>query len=234
MSEQADPLILLQLKLGYSFNAPVLLEEALTHPSFLQDNPGQIDSNQRLEFLGDAVLQLVLTHELFHLFAFEREGALSKRRSSLARGIYLVSLAREIGLDQCLRLGASEESTGGRDKSSLLEDAFEAMVGAIYLDGGFEAAQQTVLRIYGDIAGRLGAVEDRDNPKGQLQEKVQPIHGNHALQYEVVKIEGADHARFYEVEVSLRDRLLGRGRGSSKKLAEEAAAREALAALQLE
>jgi len=234
MSEEADPLNLLQLKLGYSFSAPALLEEALTHPSFLQDNPGRIESNQRLEFLGDAVLQLVLTHELFSLFPFEREGTLSKRRSSLARGIYLVSLAREIGLDQCLRMGASEESTGGRDKGSLLEDAFEAMVGAIYLDGGFEAARQTVLRIYGDIAGRLGEVEDSDNPKGQLQEMVQPAHGNHALQYEVVKIEGADHARFYEVEVLLRDRPIGRGRGSSKKLAEEAAAREALATLRLE
>jgi ribonuclease-3 len=210
------------------------LAEALTHPSFLQDHPDSGESNQRLEFLGDAVLQLVLTHELFSLFAFEREGALSKRRSSLARGIYLVSLAREIGLDQCLRLGASEESTGGRDKGSLLEDAFEAMVGAIYLDGGFEAARQTVLRIYGDIAGRLGAVEDSDNPKGRLQEKIQPLHGNHALHYEVVKVEGADHARFYEVEVSLRDRSIGRGRGSSKKLAEEAAAREALSTLRLE
>jgi ribonuclease-3 len=227
----ADSLILLQLKLGYSFNSSARLEEALTHPSYLYDHPEAPASNQRLEFLGDAVLQVVLSHELFTLFPSGDEGTLTKRRSLLARGVFLGALAKEIGLDQCLRLGMSEAATGGRAKPSLLEDAFEALIGALYLDGGLEAARQTVLRIYGDLEGRLDAVESRDNPKGRLQERIQPEHGNQALQYQVLKIEGADHARSFEVQVSLQGRPLGRGCGLSKKLAEEAAAREALETL---
>ena len=227
----ADPLILLQLKLGYSFNSLARLEEALTHPSYRYDHPEVTVSNQRLEFLGDAVLQVVLSTELFHLFPAGQEGTLTKRRSLLARGVFLGVLAKEIGLDQCLRLGVSEAATGGRAKPSLLEDAFEALIGALYLDGGLDAARQTVLRIYGDLEGRLDAVEARDNPKGRLQDRIQPEHGNQALQYQVLKIEGADHARSFEVQVSLAGRPIGRGRGSSKKLAEEAAAREALETL---
>jgi ribonuclease-3 len=177
---------------------------------------------------------MVLSEELFRRFPDGQEGTLTKRRSLLARGVFLSTLAKEIGLDRCLRLGSSEEATGGRAKASLLEDAFEALIGALYLDGGLEAARQTVLRIYGDVAARLDAVEDHDNPKGRLQERVQPQHGNSALQYQVLKIEGADHARSFEVQVSLHHRAIGRGHGLSKKLAEEAAAREALETLRRE
>lgn len=218
----------LEERLGYAFRDRRILEEALTHPSHRQDHPDSGETNQRLEFLGDAVLQLIVTSALFELFPKEREGVLSKRRSALTRGAHLATLAQEIGLDGCLRLGSSEESTGGREKLSALEDAFEALVGAIYLDGGLDAATKTVLAVYGDLAGRLDLVEEGDNPKGRLQEKLQPIHGNEALSYEVVKIEGAEHARTFEVEVRLHGKQIGRGRGSSKKLAEESAARAAL------
>ncbi|HEY3755433.1 MAG TPA: ribonuclease III [Opitutaceae bacterium] len=218
--------------LSYQFRDPAHLHQALTHPSFRQDHPDDAESNQRMEFLGDAVLQLVLTERLFALYPGEREGVLSKRRSALSRGDYLVSLARQIGVDAGLRLGASEESTGGRDKASVLEDAFEAVVAAVYLDGGYVAARDCLLRIYGDVAARVEAVEPDDNPKGRLQELVQPKHGNRALQYEVVKTEGADHARFYEVQVFLLGQLIGQGRGTSKKQAEESAARSALAGLE--
>lgn len=217
----------LQERLGYAFRDQGLLERALTHPSTLQANP-TLESNQRLEFLGDAVIQLILTQRLFELFPGEREGGLSKRRAALSKGAFLVQLALEYGLDACLRLAPSEELSGGRTRASALEDAFEALAGAIYLDGGLEAARKSVLAVYGDLQARLAPVESAENPKGRLQEKIQPLHGNHALRYEVALAEGADHAKAYEVVVYLNDRPLGRGRGQSKKLAEEAAAREAL------
>jgi ribonuclease-3 len=225
------PLEALVARVGHDFKDPALLARALTHPSYLPEHPEASENNQRLEFLGDAVLQLILTESLFELYPGEREGGLSKRRAALTKGAFLAELAREAGLDACLRLGASEETTGGRARASTLEDAFEALVGALYLDGGLPAARRMVAAIYGDLAGRLASVGETDNPKGRLQELLQPVHGNNALRYEVVAAEGADHARAYEVAVFLLDRELGRGRGPSKKLAEEAAARAALAAV---
>lgn len=223
----SDALEKLQTRLGYTFRDAALLERALTHTSYLPEHPG-IESNQRLEFLGDAVLQLVLTEALFQLFPADREGPLSRRRATLANGVFLAQLARDIGLDVSLRLGASEESTGGRSRASALGDAFEAVIGAVYLDSDFATARQIVLALYGDLSTRLAIVGDDDNPKGRLQERVQPTHGNDALRYEVTATDGADHARAYEVVVRLLDQPIGRGRGTSKKLAEEAAAREAL------
>jgi ribonuclease-3 len=222
----------LQDRIGHTFRDPALLARALTHSSWLQDHPAGEESNQRLEFLGDAVLQLILTEALFRLFPGEREGALSKRRAALANGAFLARLAREIGLPAGLRLGASEEAGGGRDKAAALEDACEALVGAVYLDSDLPTARRVVLGWYGDLRARLAPALDAENPKGRLQERVQPAHGNEALRYEVVATLGADHARAYEVAVRLHERELGRGRGPSKKLAEEAAARAALETLE--
>ncbi len=223
----------LETRIGHAFQDRALLERAVTHPSLLQDRPDLAVSNQRLEFLGDAVLQLVLTQALYDLFPEDREGALSKRRAALANGTFLAGLAREIGLDLALRLGASEESTGGRSRAAALEDAFEALVGAVFLDSNLPTISRVLLGIYGPLPDRLARVEDVENPKGRLQEFVQPMHGNNALRYEVVRIEGEDHAREYEVAVFLRDRAVGSGRGSSKKNAEEAAARAALVELRV-
>lgn len=228
----SDPLEQLQIRIDHTFGNRSLLERAVTHPSLLQDRQDIAESNQRLEFLGDAVLQLVLTEILFELYPGDREGVLSKRRAALANGTFLAQLAREIGLDAALRLGGSEEATGGRTRASALEDAFEALVGAIYLDAGLAVVRHVVLGLYGHLPDRLATVEDVGNPKGRLQELVQPVHGNNALRYDVKDIAGADHARDYEVAVYLRDRLLGSGRGPSKKAAEEAAARMALATLE--
>jgi ribonuclease III len=213
------------------FRDPAYLARALTHASWVQDNPGEGGNNQRLEFLGDSVLQLILTEALFALFPEDREGELSKRRAVLGKGAFLSGLAREIGLDRCLRLGANEEATGGRARDAALEDAFEALVGAVSLDGGLESARQAVLGIYGDLRARLASLEGHANPKGRLQEIVQPLHGNQAIRYEVLSTGGADHERQYEVAVHLLDRRIGTGRGPSKKLAEEEAARAALANL---
>jgi ribonuclease-3 len=217
----------LQTRIVYTFRDSTLLQRAVTHTSSLQDNPS-IESNQRLEFLGDAVLQLVLTEALFQLFPAEREGQLSKRRAALANGTFLARLAREISLEACLLLGASEEATGGRTRAAASEDAFEALVGAIYLDSDLETVRRVVLGLYGPMTARLATVEGLGNPKGRLQEIVQPVHGNHALRYDVVRIEGQDHAREYEVSVFLLDQLVGTGQGTSKKLAEESAAHAAL------
>ena len=175
-----------------------------------------------------------MAEALFDLFPGEREGVLSKRRALLVNGNILAQLAREIRLDDCLRLGASEESTGGRQRTSSLCDAFEAVVGAIYRDSDIDRARRVVFELYGPLKERLATVEDAENPKGRLQEFVQPRHGNQAVRYEVVSTKGEDHAREYEVAVYILDRVRGTGRGTSKKIAEEAAARAALAALREE
>jgi ribonuclease-3 len=222
----------LQQRIAYDFRDRALLERAITHPSYRQGHREARGGNQRLEFLGDAVLQLILTQKLFEIYPEEREGALTKRRAALTKGAFLTQLARDIGLEACLRLGASEEATGGRSKAAALEDVFEALVGALFLDGDLATARRVVLGIYGPLPDRLEGFEDQENPKGRLQESVQLAHGNNALRYDVVAVEGADHARAFEVAVFFRDRPLGRGRGPSKKLAEEAAARMALEELE--
>jgi ribonuclease-3 len=203
----------------------------MIHLSYLQDHPEEAESNQRLEFLGDSVLQLVLTQALYELYPGDREGLLSKRRAALSRGKFLSSLAKDIGIAECLLLGAGEEAAGGRTRASALEDALEALIGALFLDSDFPTTRRIVLGLYGPLPVILSSVEDEENPKGRLQELVQPTHGNQALRYEVVKVSGEDHAREFEIAVFLVDRKLGEGRGPSKKVAEEAAAQIALATL---
>lgn len=221
----------LQRALGYAFRSPALLEEALTHSSYLADHPEVGASNQRLEFLGDAVLHFVLTEALFTLFPHDREGSLTQRRAMLTKGTFLTEMARSFGLERHLRLSASEESTGGRTRGAALEDAWEALIGAVYLDSDLATVRARILAWWGDLTARIDSTETSENPKGRLQEKVQPIHGNSALRYEVTAIIGEDHARIYEVAVYLHQQLIGRGSGSSKKIAEAEAAREALVTL---
>jgi ribonuclease-3 len=222
----------LQERLAYTFRDPQLLVCAITHPSYLHDHQEEAENNQRLEFLGDAVLQLVLTEALFNQYPADREGALSKNRSALTKGSFLSQLARSLDLTSCLRLSASEEQTGGRDRASSLEDAFESLVGAVYLDSDFATTRRVVLALYGSFAKYLAEIQPSENPKGRLQELVQPAHGNHAIRYEVIGIHGEDHNREYEIQLFFNNEPLGIGRGKSKKTAEEAAARMALAHLQ--
>lgn len=224
----------LEARLGYTFRNQALLREALTHPSYLPEHPEAAPHNQRLEFLGDSVLQFVLTEALFQEFPAEREGPLSRRRAALSKGGFLTQMARDLGLADALRIGRSEEETGGRGRASILEDAFEAVVGAIYLDSDLPTTRARVLAWYGPLAARLSLTEEAENPKGRLQELIQPEHGNSALHYEVTGTSGPRHAREYEVAVFLHDRQLGLGRGPSKKVAEEDAARVALDLLRAE
>jgi len=221
----------LQRRLAYVFRDPQLLVRAVTHPSYLHEHPEETENNQRLEFLGDAVLQLVVTEELFIRYPTDREGALSKNRSALSKGVFLSQLARQLGLAACLRLSTSEEQTGGRDRSAALEDAFESLVGAIYLDSDLATTRRVVLALYGSFSEYLAVTQPTKNPKGRLQELVQPLHGNHAIRYEVIATQGEDHNREYDVQVFLNNEPLGIGSGKSKKTAEEAAARIALGKL---
>lgn len=231
MTEHARQLTALQQRIGYSFKEPALLIEALTHGSYLQDHPEAGPHHQRLEYLGDSVLQFILTVALYHEFPDEREGVLSRRRAVLAKGGFLTQMARDLGLDACLRLNKSEEDAGGRQRASILEDAFEALIGALYLDSDLPTTQSLVLAWYGPLTTRLAGSEEGDNPKGRLQELIQPTHGNTALSYAVTSTSGPRHARVYEVDVLLEGTKIGSGSGSSKKVAEEAAARVALASL---
>lgn len=220
----------LQAALGHEFRDVGLLRQALTHPSLAFDAGSRIEHNQRLEFLGDAVLQLVLTQTLFEHFPALDEGPLTKARAQLVNKTTLAAQARNLGLGTHLILSRGEEQSGGRAKQSALADAFEAVVGAIFLDGGYDAASGFVIRCYRDSFGDLTGLPNLENPKGELQELLQagaaePPH------YEIISITGPDHDREFECAVHHRNRHLGTGRGKSKKAAESAAAVVALAAL---
>ncbi|MDP0499957.1 MAG: ribonuclease III [Verrucomicrobiota bacterium JB022] len=215
-------------RIGYHFQDRSLLERALTHPSYIQQNPDEGENNQRLEFLGDAVLSLMLAEKLYAILPRKREGILTRNRAALAKGAHLSILARQIGLPEFLRLSDAEVSNGGRDRNSILEDAFEAVIGAIYLDSDFETARRIVLPWYGDIQSTVEGLLDTHNPKGRLQELLQPHLGNSAIRYEVVGTVGPDHAKQFEARVVVNEEEWGRGLGTSKKAAEEEAARKAL------
>lgn len=224
----------LQARLGHTFRDPALLETALTHQSYVNQNRKAKQSYQRLEHLGDAVLQLIISEELYKLFPNDREGALSRKRFALVKGSYLCELAREIRVGGCIRLSSHEAAADGANKDSILGDVFESLIGAVFLDSDYNTTKQTVLALYGSLAERLKDFEKSDNPKGQLQEIIHPEHGQAALRYETVRTSGEAHTPEFESHVMLNGRQLGIGRGRSKTLAEEAAARAALATFRTE
>lgn len=223
----------LEGRIGYTFKDKQLLLSALTHPSYTKQ-AGILEHNQRLEFLGDAVLGLVLAEQLFSGFEDQREGVLTRYRSMLIKGSQLCRLARELELGTFLQIGDAEDSQGGRDRASILEDAFEAMVGAVYLDGGLPAAKSTICKIFGDLEKRIKQSLQRHNPKGKLQELFQPALGNDSIAYQLVEATGPDHLKEFTVQVWVGGKCLGTGSGNSKKIAEEEAARVALESLQSE
>jgi len=217
----------LETRIDYKFANSLLLAEALTHPSLAYESRKPSHDNQRLEFLGDAVIQLILTDELYRLFPKFSEGHLTKLRSRLVSGEALRRYAAKIELGSYLRLGKGEEANGGRNRPSNLADAFEALAGAIYLDGGFEAARAFLLNNFREFVEEIKAEPDENNPKGELQEYLQSISPT-SPRYIIVSQEGPDHQKRFLAEVMWEDLTLGRGSGSSKKEAETAAASEAL------
>jgi ribonuclease-3 len=222
------PLSQLEERLGYTFRNPELLERAMTHPSFAQLLGNKTKHNQRLEFLGDAVLGMILAERLYATLPSEREGVLTKNRSALVKGEQLSQLSRDLGLPAFIRLSEAEERNQGRRRHSILEDALEAAVGAIYLDSDYTTVREVVLQWYGDLDARLDGILNGHNPKGRLQEIVQPRLGNTAIEYSLVDETGPAHRKQFVVEVRIDGEAAGQGKGSSKKAAEEAAATSAL------
>jgi len=217
----------LQLRLGHPFANLALLELALTHPSVAHEQGAPMQHNQRLEFLGDAVLQLVLTRDLYDRFPEFGEGPLTKARAKLVNRRALAEKGRTLRLGEHLSLSRGEESHGGRERPSALADAFESVLGAIFLDGGFPAAERFVAHhFHGSFIG-LDHIPVVDNPKGELQELLQS-RSNEAPRYHVADISGPDHDRVFECTVHHEGRELARGRGKNKKEAEGEAARAAL------
>ena len=218
----------LQQRLGYRFRDVSLLKLALTHPSVAHEAPGATPHNQRLEFLGDAVLSLVLTEELYQKFRTVSEGPLTKARAQMVNRRTLAEQAQWLGLGDYLIISHGEEISGGRQRRSSLADTFEALLGAIFLDGGFEAAREFILRRFRDAFGELTSIPSLDNPKGELQEALQE-QSSEAPRYELTYATGPDHDRVFECAVYHGGVELGRGRGKSKKAAEREAALAAMA-----
>ncbi len=226
MSDLAE----LQQQLGYSFGDSTLLRLALTHPSVAHEQGLPVQTNQRLEFLGDAVLQLVLTRELYEKFPGYGEGPLTKARAKLVNRRSLAERARELDLGRHLILSKGEELSGGRERPSALADTFEAVLGAVFLDGGFEVAREFILRQFLGAFGELTVIPNLENPKGELQELLQAFSAE-APRYHVASVSGPDHDRMFECIVQHAGVELARGRGKSKKAAESDAAMAALTKL---
>ena len=216
----------LEEKIGYTFRNPQLLEQALTHSSFANEGKKHGHNNERLEFLGDSVLSVIVARNLFLTYKDLPEGELTKLRASLVCEKALDVFAGQIGLGKYLRLGKGEEMTGGRERPSILADAFEALLAAIYIDGGYEAAQTFVL---GFIPRNLDVRRKNklSDYKTALQEIIQQ-NREERVEYVLVDEHGPDHAKVFTAEVLLNTNVIGRGTGSSKKQAEQNAAHEAL------
>lgn len=211
----------------YQFRDENLLRLALTHPSIAHESGVATAHNQRLEFLGDAVLGLVLTQKLYDQFPDLDEGPLTKARAKLVNRQTLAERARSLGLGAHLILSRGEEMSGGRDRESALADAYEALLGAIFLDGGFDAAREFILGEFASAFGELPGLSLIENPKGELQELLQ-ARSPRAPEYQTVQIAGTDHDPLFECAVSHEGAELARGRGKSKKAAESDAALAAL------
>ena len=214
----------LESALAHRFVRPEHLTEALTHRSF-----GEGANNEKLEFLGDAVLALAMADLLMARFPEAREGDLSKMRASLVNAEVLARKARELQLGRWLRLGKGEDKSGGRDKPSILAATYEALLGAVYLDGGYEAARSVVAGHFAADVDAHATLGQRDY-KTQLQELTQRLF-RETPSYTLVEESGPDHEKRFVSEIAIGGRTCGRGVGRSKKTAEQAAAMEALGAL---
>ena len=224
-------LLKLQKTIGYDFKKRDLLVEALTHPSIAHERGNESNHhNQRLEFLGDAVLQLVVTDRIYKLYPDLPEGKLTQIRAHLANRHTLYRRAQAIDLGKYLLLGKGEESSGGRERLSNLADAYEALLGSVYLDGGIRAARKIIFAQFAEEFTNIKQATPRQNPKGRLQELLQ-AHSPKGPIYRVVHESGPDHSKHFEAVVEWEGRQIGSGTGSSKKQAETVAAEAALSAL---
>lgn len=212
--------------IDYKFNNRDLLFEALSHSSFANESKHRYRSNERLEFLGDSVLSIVVSDYLFENFTDIPEGELTKTRATLVCEKALYNFGRRINLGSYIMLGKGEEIAGGRERPSIIADAFEAVIAAIYLDGGMEAAKRHIMRFLpSDVLG--AAAEAYDDYKTILQEIIQR-NPEERVEYRLVSESGPDHNKSFTVRVMLNSNIIGEGTAHSKKSAEQLAAREAL------
>lgn len=228
--DNADNIRELQVLLGYEFADTALLQQALIHSSYGFEKNLAEKNNETLEFLGDAVLDLAVSDMLFNTYQGVTEGELTKMRAGLVREATLADMARALRLGDFIMLGKGEESSHGREKASILSSVFEALVGAIYLDRGYESALGLVSKHFVSL---LPAKKEKilvDDAKSLLQEKLQEQF-NQAPWYNLDKEEGPGHAKNFTVSVRFKDEVLGTGSGSSKKVAEQRAAAAALDAI---
>jgi ribonuclease III len=218
----------LQKTLGYKFKDRDLLLQALTHPSFLQGLENSQFHNQRLEFLGDAVLGMIVADEIFNAYPEEREGFLTKGRSTICHGKGLTKLAKNLKLDDYLRLGRGEKKAKTKERSQILGDCLEAIIGAVYLDGGYKPARKLVLQWVGPLFKELKADMVTINYKGALQEWSQSHLGDNRFVYDLIDTSGPDHAKEFSISVLINDRTIASAHGYSKKEAESLAAKKVL------
>jgi len=225
--ERMEELVPLQERLGYRFRDLHYLNKALTHKSYVNESPDSLKNNERFEFLGDSVLDLIVSHYMVRNFPDFAEGALSKIRAAVVNENCLAQLSRQMDLGSYLLLGKGEELSGGRNKPSLLANTYEAVVGAVYFDSELETTRNTFLsQLEPEIKKYAETWEFRDF-KSELQEFTQVKLGC-IPSYKVVKETGPDHAKQFEVVVLTQNEVRGRGRGKSKKEAEQSAAQNAL------
>ena len=221
----------LQKALGVTFQKPARLEQALVHSSYINENPAYASGhNERLEFLGDAVLELAVSELLMKRYPSYSEGDLSKTRAAIVNERQLANFARSFGLGDYLYLGKGEEQTSGREKPSLLADAYEAILGAIYLDRGYKKASEVIQRHYAKLLDHTPSEDIYQDYKTELQEKSQSLF-RAAPRYRLVAEHGPDHDKIFEIELYIRNEKMGHGTGHNKKEAEQMAAKEALAKL---
>lgn len=211
--------------LGYKFKNIKLLSQALTHSSYANENKNPRSSNERLEFLGDSVLSIIVSDYIYNNFEIA-EGELTKLRASLVCEEALFDFARQLCLGDFIKLGKGEAQNGGNQRPSILSDAFEAVLAAIYLDGGIEPAKRMVLRFVCDDLQHRNKISFKDY-KTKLQEVIQK-NPEERLEYVLSGESGPDHAKQFEIEIMLNSNVIARGTGKSKKAAEQAAAHEAL------
>jgi len=219
----------LEKLIGYEFKNPDLLVTALTHSSYASEHSLRYErNNERLEFIGDAYLDAVVGNRLFDILNEAHEGMLSRNRADVVCESSLADVARKMGLGEFIFLGKGENANGGRDKDSILADAFEALLGAVIIDGGFDEGKRIVLELFEDkiqlaVEGKLNS-----DYKTRLQEMIQEKNHNTKIYYVLYGSSGPDHDKTFTVNVVVNDRVLGTGEGKSKAKAEQAAAQDAI------
>jgi ribonuclease-3 len=224
---QSEDLEKLQSLIGYHFRDDSLLALGLTHRSFARSSGPDMPSNERLEFLGDSVLGLIISDQLYKDHPDELEGNLTKTKAMLVNETTLSTVARDRGINAFVRLSPEEERSGGRERASIVSDAFESIIGAVYLDGGLDAARDVVLRFIYTRKGRIVTDSAQRNYKGDLLELMQ-ARGDTVPRYDVIQEDGPDHEKTFHVVVTVGGLKVGEGIGLSKKEAEQKAACQAL------